>query len=140
MAPRLRNQQRYGVSRRSGNSDCSGNGQIDGERRGRGRRDAPFDIDCVVVSRVGADGRAWSDLSCANMQVRERSGRMVRFLRVDVEEGRFQEAPEEGGDTENCAVCPHRSVTKSTTKSECGFALRMPAANLRYNLPKPSSR
>ena len=33
---------------------------------------------------------------------------MFEFLGVDVEEGRLKEAKQEGGNTQNCAGCPHR--------------------------------
>ena len=52
-----------------------------------------------------------------NMQVCDRSGGVVSFLNVDVQEGRLEEAPEEGGDTQNCAGCLHKFLPKSTIKS-----------------------
>ena len=52
------NQERNGDNRWGGDSDCAGNDEIEREHPGRRRRDAPFDVDCIIVSRMSADGRA----------------------------------------------------------------------------------
>ena len=70
MTARLRNQQRYGDDRRSGDSDCAANGEIKRVRRRRGPCDAPFDIDCVIVGRVSGDGVTGSLLRRVNMLMR----------------------------------------------------------------------
>ncbi len=108
MTARLGNQERYADEQRSGNLDRARNGEIERVRRIRRRRDATFEIDCVIVSRVSADGRASGVLRQMNMQVSGRGCGMIRFLNVNVQEGCLKEAPEKGGNAQNCGGLLHR--------------------------------
>src|SRR5437867_7734652 len=54
------------------------------------------------------------------MQVRERCGGMVRFLHVDVKEGRLKEAPEKSDNAQNCVGCPHECLSNlSLNRRSC---------------------
>ncbi len=96
------------------------------------RRNAPFEIDRVVVGRMSADGRAWNPLRDLNMQVGRRGRRVILILDVNVEEGCLQEAPEKGCDAQCCARYPHEFLSQCNTE---------PATRnrrfCRRTLPKP---
>ena len=92
----------------SRNKNRLGNTEIDREGD-RGRpRDAPFDIDGVIIGCESAKRRTWRGRRRADVYVRERRRRgVIKIFWVDVKKGRLNEAPEKGGSAQNCARCPH---------------------------------
>jgi hypothetical protein len=99
---------RRGDERWRGNINRFGNAEIDRERDRGSPRDAPFDIDGIVIGRECANGWAWRSRRRADVYVRERRRRgVIEIFRMNMEKGCLNEAQEKGGSTENCARCPH---------------------------------
>jgi hypothetical protein len=106
MTARLRNHYRPGNRRRRNIIERFGNGGLEKKRRGGRRCDTPFDVDRFVVVRV-IDTRTGRCGRQVKVEVRRGRGRMVEFLRMNVEKGRLGEAPQQGSNAQNCGGRPH---------------------------------
>jgi hypothetical protein len=74
----------------------------------RGRRDAPRDVDFIVIGRMRTHRRAVSRQRLVHMHVHGRRRCLVfEFFRVNMVERRLQESPQEHKHTENDAVGSH---------------------------------
>jgi hypothetical protein len=92
----------------SGNQNRFANTEIDREGDRGSSRDAPHDIDGVIVGCESAKRRTWRGGRRVDVHVRERRGRgVIEIFRVDVKKGRLQETPEKGGSAQNGARYPH---------------------------------
>ena len=70
----------------------------------RGRRDAPQDIDFIVIGRTRTDEGTVSCQRLVHMQMHRRGRRLVfELFRVNVVKRRLQESPQERDHTENYA-------------------------------------
>ena len=95
MPARSRHGECYGKQQRSRYDGGFGNREICYGHGGRRWRDAPVQIDGVIVGGMSAKGRPRRVGLRVNMHVRGRGGRMVRFLGMDMQERRLEEPQEE---------------------------------------------
>ena len=91
----------------------------------RGGRDAPQDIDFIVIMRSWNNERLMPCQVLVPMQVHEtRGGRVVEVFRVNVVKRRLQESPQERSHAENDPTGSH-SLSLKVTSLAVVKAMRM---------------
>ena len=96
----------------SRNKNRFSNTEIDSHGDYGSTRDAPFNIDGVVVGGVSIQDRIVRSPPRQHMHVSGRCrGGVAQIFRVDVGERRLEETPEKGDNAKNGARSPHDSLS-----------------------------